>query len=198
MLPLATAPIRKAAALAHRLPGVSLVVRQTDWPPLLVSDEPWSPPDGQVWIEVSPTCFRDELRRLDDGASRLVGPSLLDADADVGIEVHTDGVADVDDFGLFVIEASCEVRWTGFATLAAISVPAPTIERPGRPSPRVRRCDRQCPLVSTLDIGLGTQLIGCSYVAADDDHAEAARTTIIDALVSATVDEAILHSSPTG
>ncbi|MEM9566156.1 MAG: hypothetical protein AAGA93_26280 [Actinomycetota bacterium] len=198
--PPAVAGIRKAAALACWVPGVSLVVYQSDWPPLLVATSPQRPPDGEVWIPISPYEFRSVVLDTPGGAtsrsSRLVGPCLGRGEADVRVQVVADDETTLDDAGLFVSDADRRQRAVGFATLAAVPGPEPVTTADTVPSqpdrPLTWDTDRSPPLMSRVDGELGIRLVSCTYPSADAVRAELAHAAAFDALLAASVDEVTL------
>ncbi|MEM7323354.1 MAG: hypothetical protein AAF531_09735 [Actinomycetota bacterium] len=183
--------IRKAAALVHWVPGISLLVYQTDWPPLLVACAPQSPADGEVWMQLTPCQFRNELAQLPDGSSDLVGPSLCDEDADLRIDLVTDGSTMIDGAGLFSMPNGHDQRSIGFVTLAAVPFCDP---RPPTRSclGRALRSTEGLGLTTVVDEALGVRLVSCSFPESDAVRGDRANAIMFDALLQASVEEITL------
>ncbi|MEM9132021.1 MAG: hypothetical protein AAF962_24285 [Actinomycetota bacterium] len=185
--------IHKLALLAHQVPGVSLIVYQPNWPPLLVALEPRASRQGEVWVHVDPSRFRRELVCPIREARRVIGPFLGDDDTEVRVDLVADRSTSFDEVGLFTTMGSGARSTVGFPTSASVLVPGAIVSSHPSLVTDDTESSRGAPnLIATVDSGLGTQLITCSYPADDLVKAAEARVIAFEALVTASVDELTL------
>ncbi len=180
--------VRKAAILAHWVPGISLLVSQSDWPGLQVTTTPWAMDDGW-WTPIDPCRFRREVCGLPERPSPVVGHSLGADDAALQIEIVTSGTTSYDDAGLFTLPFDEHHSAVGFPMLADISV-GPTLTEGSPESPTCRwDIDERPQLLQNVDAELGVKLISCCYPTDDELRAHLAREAALDALLSTGADE---------
>lgn len=181
--------VRKLATLAHWVPHLSLVIYQTDWPPLCVSREPRDAPAGETWTHVHPCQFRALLLRPQCGRRLRLGPTFGNDDAQLHIDVMAEESTTFDDAGLFTLpydEHHCVI---GFLTLASVPVPDAVVLPDAHELTCTWDVDGLPPLVSSVDEDLGTQLVSCSFPANDPRREELASATLFEAMVAAAVEE---------
>ncbi|MEL6981143.1 MAG: hypothetical protein AAFO29_01835 [Actinomycetota bacterium] len=187
-LPAGLLAVRKAAVLAHWVPGISLLVSQPDWPGVMVSTTPWDMGDGW-WMPVDPCTFRREVGCLPGRPSGIVGPRLGAEDTDLRIEVVTSGSTRFDDAGLFSLPFDEHHSAVGFSVLASIGLRRAAVS--GQPETPTCLWDVDGPpqLLQNVDADLGVKLISCCYPSTDELRASLAREAMLEAMLSAGADE---------
>lgn len=173
--------IRKAATIAHWVPGVDLLVYQTDWPPLSVSTQQRTAPDGEVWLHVHPCLFRHALTTTDDSQDFGIGPTLGRSPA--RLEIDARETTKLHPSGLFEFEHGHDRTLLGFVTMAEIPIPVALTDAAGGTA--------ACKLDATPDPILETQLISSTHLRGDGELAESVTEHVMDALVAMAADEAI-------
>ncbi|MEM7322957.1 MAG: hypothetical protein AAF531_07720 [Actinomycetota bacterium] len=181
--------VRKAAILAHWVPGISLLVSQSGWPGLQVTTTPWDMGDD-AWLTVHPCQFRHEVCALPETPSTVVGPTLGTDDSELQIEVVTSGLTRFDDAGLFTVPFDTHHSAVGFSMLSEVPI---DLELEAGGTDHRATCqfpiDQQPDLTQNVDIGLGMKLVTCCYPTEDLQRAEAAREAVLELLFTAGADE---------
>ncbi len=186
-----TLRVRKAASLALAVPGVSFVVYQHDWPPLLVARSNRDAPAPEVWIHITPAQFSDELGRRPVDHSAMLGPTLGVAETDVSIEVFVDGPTLLDAAGLFTVQFRNRSA-VGF--VASMDTPLP------RSAPFGVVHDDQPEVwphafVADVFAEMGTQVLSWVYPTDDLRAAQIARNDAFETLLAMSVDEVSLFAA---
>ncbi|MEM9514315.1 MAG: hypothetical protein AAGA42_05605 [Actinomycetota bacterium] len=182
--------IRRAASLALGVTGISLVVYQTNWPPVLVSRTPHAAPTGEVWIHARPCQVRHELCGTPVAQRVLLGPTLGVTEADVHIELIVNDGTTVDAAGLFTVRHDDRRSEVGFVAPAWMSIPERFEAAACDGCPR-RRTVMPPPVVGRPDHGLGTRLVSWVYPTHNYLLATSVRGTAFDTMLAMTVDEVV-------
>ncbi|MEM8923442.1 MAG: hypothetical protein AAF962_24995 [Actinomycetota bacterium] len=178
--------LRKAAALAHWVHGVHLVLSGASTPTVAVTcDETMS--FEETCLVLHPCEFRRQVLQLMASDAAGLGPSFGLGESSIHIGVLSSPGTDMDDRGLVVTD----IDGTHAAVVHVIAgEQGPRLE--GTTSEIPESCYwplNNVPVLESVDPDLGVVLLSCAFQHADNDRARAAYTAILDAMVTATAEE---------
>lgn len=180
--------LRKAAILAHWLPGLSLLIRQQREPVLAVTTESQVAADHGCG-ELHPCEFRRQVIQMMTSDRAGLPPDFGDGGLSLQIEVVTGAATTFDNSGLVITMFD---RWhsvVGFPTLSVADPSRSPLEPGSCQWPLV-----DAPVAEEVDLGLGAAFVCCTYPTSDPRRADLAYAAVFEEMIGRSAAEVVAQS----